>query len=115
MTVNKKTVETYMDGFRASDHEMILNCLTEDVVWEMPGMYEHHGKDAFDKEIENENFTGSPTIQITRMVEENDIVIAEGAVQGKFKNGNLLDAVFCDVFHMQNGKIKKLTSYLMTR
>ena len=46
--------------------------------------------------------------------EENDIVIAEGEVQGKMKNGNSLDAVFCDVFEMTGGKIRTLTSYLMT-
>ena len=115
MSVNKTTVQQYMDGFRASDHATILDCLTDDVVWEMPGHYRHEGKVAFDGEIENENFTGSPTIQITRMIEENNIVIAEGAVQGKMKNGDLLDAVFCDVFHMENGKIKQLTTYLMVK
>ena len=47
-------------------------------------------------------------------MEEGDIVIAEGAVQCKMTNGNLLDAVFCDVFEMRNGKIKRLTSYLMS-
>lgn len=115
MSQNKQTVEKYMDGFRASDHEKILDCLTEDVIWEMPGVYTHSGKEAFDKEIENENFTGSPTIQVFRLIEDDNVVIAEGAVQGKFKNGNLLDAVFCDVFHMENGKIKRLTSYLMMK
>lgn len=104
-----------MDGFRSSDHEKILDCLTENVIWEMPGVYRHEGKDAFDKEIENENFVGSPTIQVTRLVEENDVVIAEGCVQGKMKNGNLLDAVFCDVFLMKEGKITQLTSYLMSK
>lgn len=114
MTENKKTVEKYMEGFRKSDHQMILDCLTDDVVWKMPGVYIHRGKVEFDKEIENENFVGSPTIQIKRFVEENDIVIAEGAVQGKMTNGNALDAVFCDVFEMSGGKIRCLTSYLMT-
>ena len=114
MTENKKTVEEYLEGFRRSDHQMILNCLTEDVVWKMPGVYTHHGKKEFDQEIENDNFVGSPTIQIKRFVEENDIVIAEGSVQGKMKNGNSLDAVFCDVFEMAGGKIRCLTSYLMT-
>ena len=114
MTDNKKIVEQYMEGFRRSDHQMILECLTEDVVWKMPGVYIHNGKEAFDKEIENDNFIGSPTIQIKRLVEENNIVIAEGAVQGKMKNGNALDAVFCDVFEMKDGKIRSLTSYLMT-
>lgn len=115
MTANKQTVREYMDSFRVSDHERILNCLTDDIVWEMPGIYQHVGKEAFDKEIENENFVGSPTIQIIKLVEENNIVIAEGAVQGVMKNGNILDAVFCDVFEMEKGKIKKLTSYLMSK
>ena len=114
MTENKRIVEQYMEGFRRSDHQMILDCLTNDVVWKMPGVYTHKGKEEFDKEIENENFVGSPTIQIKRLIEENDIVIAEGAVQGKMKNGNVLDAVFCDIFEMADGKIKSLTSYLMT-
>lgn len=115
MTPNKKTVDEYMAAFSVSDHVRVLACLTDDVVWEMPGIYQYVGKEAFDKEIENDNFVGSPTIQIIKLVEENDIVIAEGAVQGNMKNGNILDAVFCNVFEMQNGKIKKLTSYLMSR
>ena len=115
MTENKKTIEKYMDGFIASDHEKILSCLTEDIVWDMPGFFHLNGKQAFDKEIENDNFEGRPTIKITRMIEENDIVVAEGSVQGKIKAGGMLDAVFCDVFHMENGKIKHLTTYLMNK
>lgn len=115
MSENKKIVKKYMDGFREGDHQKILSCLNEDVVWEMPGIYRHVGKEEFDKEIENENFVGRPTIQIMRLVEENNVVIAEGSVQATMKNGNSLDAVFCDVFVMENGKIKQLTSYLMSK
>jgi ketosteroid isomerase-like protein len=113
MTENKKTVERYMDGFNKSDHEQILSCLTKDVEWEMPGTFHLVGKDAFNKEIENDAFVGSPAITITRMVEENDVVIAEGAVRVRKKDGGFLNAVFCDVFAMQNAKIKRLTSYLV--
>ena len=112
MTENKKTVERYLDGFNKSDHEQILSCLTEDVEWEMPGAFHLVGKDAFDKEIENDAFVGSPTITINRMVEERDVVIAEGAVRVKKKDGGFLNAVFCDVFAMKNGKVKRLTTYL---
>jgi ketosteroid isomerase-like protein len=115
MTLNKQTVNEYMEAFKVSDHKRILDCLTDDIVWKMPGIYQHVGKEEFDKEIENDNFVGSPTIQIIKLVEENNIVIAEGAVQGNMKNGNILNAVFCDVFEMENGKIKKLTSYLMSK
>lgn len=112
---NKKVVETYMDGFRESNHEKVLTCLTDNVIWDMPGFFHKQGKAEFDSEIENENFTGSPVISITRMIEEDNIVVVEGEVQGKMKNGGLLDAVFCDVFHFENDKIKQLTTYLMNK
>jgi ketosteroid isomerase-like protein len=102
-----------MDGFRKSDHEQILSCLTDDVEWEMPGAFHLVGKDAFDKEIENDAFVGSPAITITRMTEENDVVIAEGSVRCQKKVGGFLNAVFCDAFTMRNSKIKRLVSYLM--
>jgi ketosteroid isomerase-like protein len=110
---NKKVVEMYMDGFRATDHAKILSCLADDVVWDMPGFFYHEGKEAFDKEIENPNADGHPDIHITRLVEEGNIVVAEGTVKAKMKDGTMLDAVFCDVFHFSGDKISKLTTYLM--
>ena len=110
---NKKVIEKYIDGFNKSDHEQILSCLTDDVIWEMPGLFYKVGKDEFDKEIENDAFVGRPTVSIIRLVEEGDIVVAEGSVKSKMRNGGLLDALFCDVFHFKDGKIKQLTGYLM--
>ena len=115
MSQNKQVILDYIEGFMESDHAKVLSCLTDDVTWVIPGSFSLSGKEAFDKEIENENFVGSPTIDIVRMVEENNFVVVEGAVKSAMKNGGLLDAVFCDVFHMQDGKIKHLTSYLMNR
>lgn len=113
MSDQKEIVEKYMDGFRSTDHAKILSCLNEDVIWEMPGFFYHKGREAFDKEIENPNADGHPEISIIRLVEEQNIVIAEGTVKAKMKDGTKLDAVFCDVFHFVNGKISKLTTYLM--
>ena len=113
MTENKKTVEKYMDGFNKSDHKQILSCLTEDVEWILPGIFHHIGKDAFDKEIKNPAFEGKPVIVVTRTIEENSIVITEGTVRAKKKDAEYINLVFCDVFEMKDGLIKKLTSYLM--
>ena len=112
MSENKSTVERYLEGFRRSDHAQILSCLTDDVEWEMPGAFHLVGKPAFDKEIENDTFVGRPTITTIRMVEENDVVVAEGRVQAKRRDGGMLDAVFCDVFVMSNARIRRLTTYL---
>jgi len=113
MSLNKRTVQRYMDAFGRSDHAEILSCLTDDVEWVIPGLFHVAGKIAFDKEIENDAFSGHPTIRVTRMTEEDDVVVAEGSVQAAKRNGGLLNAVFCDVFEMQEGKIRQLTSYLM--
>lgn len=110
---NKKTVEKYMDGFRKSDHARILSCLTEDVVWDIPGVFHKTGKQAFDQEIENDAFQGRPAITVTRLTEENDVVVAEGSVRTQKRSGEFLNLAFCDVFEMRSGKIARLISYLM--
>jgi ketosteroid isomerase-like protein len=91
----------------------VLSCLTDDVEWEMPGAFHVKGKEAFDKEIENEAFVGSPAITITRMTEENDVVVAEGSVRTERKTGGFLTGVFCDVFVMQGGRIQRLITYFV--
>jgi ketosteroid isomerase-like protein len=106
-------VERYMAGFNRTDHAAILSCLTDDVEWVIPGAFHTRGKAAFDKEIENDAFIGSPTIKVTRLIEENNVVIAEGSVRSARKDGGRLNAVFCDVFELRDAKIKRLTTYLM--
>lgn len=113
MTTNKLTVQAYMDAYARLDHAGVLATLTDDVEWVLPGAFHHVGKAAFDKEIENDCFVGAPAITVTRVVEEDDVVVAEGRVRCTRRDGPTIDLVFCDVFEMREGKIRKLTSYLM--
>ena len=115
MTARKRVVERYIDGFRTGDHEQILSCLTDDVVWEMPPYFELSGTAAFDDAIENEATPGLPDLQLNRLVEEGDVVVAEGAVQAELKAGGRIDALFCDVFHFRGDKICRLVTYQVDR
>ena len=110
---NKQTVQKYMDAFGKTDHAAILSCLSDDVEWVIPGAFRITGKTAFDKEIENDAFVGSPVIKLSRMMEEADVVVAEGSVGTTKKDGGVLNLLFCDIFEMREGKIKRLTSYLV--
>jgi ketosteroid isomerase-like protein len=112
LTENKRTIDRYMAGFRAVDHAVVLSCLTDDVEWEIPGMFHARGKAAFDQEIENEAFVGHPDIVVARMIEEDDVVVAEGSVRTQKRDGGELRLRFCDVFDMEGARIKRLTSYL---
>jgi uncharacterized protein len=113
MSQNKHTVESYMDGFRRTDRAQILSCLTDDVEWHIPGAFSIRGRHAFDAHIVDDNFVEAPEITVTRMTEENGVVVAEGSVRTERKDGKFMTLAFCDVFEMQDGRIRRLTSYLM--
>jgi len=113
MSDNKHTIDRYMEGFRRSDHGQVLSCLTDDVEWNIPGAFEIRGKADFDGHIEDDAFVGRPDITVSRLVEEGNVVVAEGTVRTQRKDGTFLDLAFCDVFEMRDGKVRRLTSYLM--
>ena len=113
MTPNQRTVETYMEGFRRTDRERILSCLTDDARWLIPGVFDVRGKDGFERHIVDEGFADRPQITVTRLIEADDVVVAEGSVRAPRTDGTTFHLVFCDVFEMRVGKICSLTSYLM--
>ena len=113
MSARKDLVASFIDGFRRSDHEQILACLTDDVVWDLPGYKSLTGKDAFDAEIQNEDFVGSPTLTVDRLVEEADTVVAIGGGEATRRGGDLHRFVFCDVFTFSGERICHVESYLV--
>jgi uncharacterized protein len=113
MTANQKTVYAYMDGFRNTDRQRILSCLTNDVEWQIPGAFHIRGKEEFARHIVDEGFVANPAITVTRMTEGDDVVVAEGSVRTQRKDGTFLNLAFCDVFEMKDGRISRLISYLM--
>jgi hypothetical protein len=74
-TRRRDVVDQYFQGFRLSDHSMILAALTDDVVWVIHGHRVMHGKAEFDKEIENPAFVGSPELAIQRVLEDGYVVV----------------------------------------
>jgi ketosteroid isomerase-like protein len=113
MSARKATVETYFEGFRRSDHAMILALLTDDVMWDLPGFRHLEGKEAFNGEIENPAFEGSPKLVIDRLVEEGDAVVAIGNGEGRHKEAGPFRFAYCDVFTFRNDLIARVESYLV--
>ena len=113
MTRNKRTVESYMDGFRETNRPQILSCLTDDVEWWIPGAFRVKGKAEFARHIVDEGFAGKPVIIVDRLIEEGDVVVAEGSVRAPKSDGTFLDLAFCDVFDLRDAKICRLVSYLV--
>lgn len=110
----KQIVEQYMKAYNELDDKKILSLLTDDVEWIVPGAFHIKGKAAVGKEIRDHEYDAPPRITVTRLTEENNVVIAEGTVIAQHKGQEAVHLVFCDVFEFDHGKIKKLISYLGT-
>jgi ketosteroid isomerase-like protein len=113
MTPNEQTIQEYMEGFRTTDRARVLSCLTDDVEWTMPGLFQARGRREFDNHIVDEGFRPNPEITVTRLLERGDVVIAEGRVRTERTDGTVVNILFCDVFEMRDARIARLTSYLM--
>ena len=113
MSTRKTVVGTYFDGFRTSNHRQILACLTDDIVWDLPGYRHLVGKDAFDEEIENDEFVGSPSLTVDRLIEEADTVVAIGSGETTHNSGGRHRFAFCDVFTFAGDEIRRVESYLV--
>lgn len=113
MSANTRTVETYIDGFNKSDHAQILDCLTDDITWTVFGHFRLTGKEAYDAAIENPDFTGSPSLTITRMVEQDDVVMAELTGEVARAEGGVMRMAMAEVFVMREAKICERRAYVI--
>ena len=113
MSARKAVVQRYFDGWRRSDHEQILACLTKDVVWDIVGYKHLEGTDAYDAEIENPDFVGSPHLDVDRLVEEGDVVVATGTGAATQADGARFHFAFCDVFVFSGELVRGRESYVV--
>lgn len=110
---NKQTVERYLEGFRHTDHEQILECLTDDIRWTVLGAFEVEGKEAYDAAIEGPGFAGDPDLEVVRMVEEGDTVMAELVGRVPQLDGSVQHLSMAEVFVMRDGLIRERRAWVV--
>jgi ketosteroid isomerase-like protein len=113
VSTRKRAVDAYFDGFRASDHEAILALLSDDVVWVIHGHGRTEGKLAFDREIENDAFEGSPKLIVERLIEEEDTVVAPHLGEGRLRGGDAFRFAGVTVFGFDGELISRVESYIV--
>jgi ketosteroid isomerase-like protein len=102
---NLETVNAYLDGFRRNDHEQILSCLTDDIRWTVFGAFQLSGKAAYDMAIDGApEFIDPPRLEVVRMIEQGNIVMAELTGTAKRAAGGEMRMSMAEVFVMREGK-----------
>jgi ketosteroid isomerase-like protein len=113
MTTREQLVHQYLDGFRRSDHEAVLACLTDDVVWHIHGLRTTRGKAEFDDEIENPAFEGSPELTADRTVGAGDVVVVTGTGAGRHRESGPFRFAYSDLFTFRGDLIAQVDSYVV--
>src|SRR3954466_11544049 len=114
MSRNIETVNTYLDGFRRLDHEQILSCLTDDIKWTVFGAFQLTGKDAYDKAIDGApEFIDPPELEVVRMVEQGDLVMAELTGTARRAVGGVLRMSMAEVFVMRDGQMAERRAWVV--
>ena len=114
MSQNIKTVNAYLDGFRKNDHEQILSCLTDDIKWTVFGAFQLTGKGAYDKAIDGApEFIDPPRLEVVRMIEQGDVVMAELTGTAKRAAGGEMRMSMAEVFVMRDGKIAERRAWVI--
>lgn len=114
MSRNTDTVNRYVDGFRKNDHAQILSCLTDDIEWTVFGGFRLAGKDAYDKAIDGpDEFVNPPTLEVVRMVEQDDVVMAEMTGTVRRAAGGEMRMSMAEVFVMRDGKIAERRAWVV--
>ncbi len=109
MSSNKHLVEAHAKAPPAKAAEF----LADDVEWiewadgVPPGGARTRGKAAFvqnygDDQLRNE---------VQRFIEEGNVVVVEGVAHVAKKDGRKFDVQYCNIFELENGKIKRKSSY----
>ena len=105
-------LKKFNEAFARGDFEYILNCVTDDIRWNMIGDKIIEGKKAFTKalhEMENE----SPMeLSIHNIITHGDMAAVDGIIRshGKKWYG------FCDIYKVlgyKNPQIQEMTSYVI--
>ncbi len=114
MSRNTDTVNAYIDGFRNNDHAQILACLTDDIEWTVFGAFHLTGKEAYDAAIDGPpEFINPPSLEVVRMVEQGDVVMAEMSGSVRRAAGGEMRMSMAEVFVMRDAKIAERRAWVI--
>jgi ketosteroid isomerase-like protein len=115
MSANKKLVETYLTyRARIADRSKIGPLLADDVEWvEWADGVPASGSRTRGKAAVLQNLGEHDLrIEIIRMTEENNVVVAEGTVRVPRKEGGEMVLQVCNIYEIENDKMKRMQSFL---
>ncbi|MFF2807761.1 nuclear transport factor 2 family protein [Streptomyces sp. NPDC058000] len=83
------------------------------MVWTVFGGFHLTGKEAYDNAIEGPGFVPPPQLEVVRMVEEGDVVMAELTGSVRRDTGEVMRMSMAEVFVLRDGKIAERRAWVI--
>ena len=113
-STHKAAVDRYFDGFRGSDHTMILSCLTDDVVWDLPGFRHLDGQGGVRRGDREPRVPGlAASSRSIASWRKTTWWSRSGVEKASRRTGERIRFAFCDVFTFRGDLICRVESYLV--
>ncbi|POY36998.1 ketosteroid isomerase [Solitalea longa] len=111
---NKEIVNKVNALFAEGDTQTFLDYCSDNVKWGMVGSLALEGKEAIRKEMKSDEYPEPPHIVPNHVIADGDMVMSDGTLSMKKKDGTITNMAYCDVYQFADGKIVELTTYMVT-
>lgn len=113
---NRKILQDFLDKFDKGDIEGILSHMTDDVQWHILEDRLMAGKEAVRTFlIDNQDMKIVSATRDHFIVEGDRATVGGEAVCRNTTNGDAFDMYYCDVYQLQNGKVKDMVTYIIIK
>jgi uncharacterized protein len=109
----KQIVEAINKSFSEKNIEGFLDHCADDITWTMVGETSKTGKTVIREWLGLEDCE-PPVFSITHLVEESDVVVCNGDMAMKDKEGNSSRYSFCDIYRFNGDKVAELTTFIVS-
>jgi ketosteroid isomerase-like protein len=109
---NKEIVRKVNEAFSNNDMEAFISYCAEDVKWHM-NTTTATGKDGIREALEKIPFDLPPVITIKHIIADESGAACTGTIKMQSSGGDVSNALFCDVYKMEDGRINELSSYIV--
>jgi ketosteroid isomerase-like protein len=110
---NKTIVKKVNAAFADNDPEVFLKNCKANVVWNMVGEETRTGVETIRNWMKSMGDMEPPKFTVDNLIGEGDIVVSNGNMTMKNKEGKNESYSYCDVYRFEGNKIAELTSYVV--
>ncbi|PKD17208.1 hypothetical protein APR41_07190 [Salegentibacter salinarum] len=115
MTEKENFIKELNEAFAEGDVPFILDCMADDIVWEMIGGNTSRGKAEIEKEMAAMKDVEMLEMKLDKVITHGKSAASNGTFRLK-KNGKEKAYGFCDLYEFngfKKAKVRKMTSYVI--